>query len=185
MSRVRVALLLTAAALAGLGAGLLLPRPWSPASPVNPPTPIASQLDLKQLLERVFADHAASAQPGGTAYVNPAGGLSGKHYAGLYQLKDPSQAEAVSKAIQKEVEAAIESKGGAIWNRGTGTTSIDDTTGMAYFERGYRLAGRSGTVHAWCARRGEYVSVVLAFYEVEDGAGPPIAQAAKHAGSLP
>ena len=143
MSRFRVVILATAAALIGLAAGLLLPRPWSPTNPVIPPTPIASQLDLKQLLDKVVSDHGAAAQPGGTAYVNPAGGLSGKHYAGLYQLKDPLKAEGVAAALQKEVEEAIESKGGAIWNRGTGTTSIDDKTGMAYFERGYRFGGRA------------------------------------------
>jgi hypothetical protein len=157
-------MLVSAAALVGLGVGLLLPRPWSPASPVIPPTPIASQLDLENLLNKVLSDRDASAQPGGASYVNPTGGLSGKHYAGIYQLIDATKAEAVTLALQKEVEAAIESRGGAIWNRGTGTTSIDDKTGMAYWERSYRLAGRAGTVHAWCAHRGEYVSVVLVFY---------------------
>jgi hypothetical protein len=185
MGRVRAVLLLTAAALVGLVAGLLLPKPWAPTNPAVPPTPIASQLDLKQLLDKVVSDRGASASPGGTASVNPAGGLSGKHYAGLYQMKDPSRAEAVGTALQQEVEEAIESKGGAIWNRGTGATSIDEKTGMAYFERGYRLAGRAGTVHAWCARRGEYVSVVLVFYEMEDGAAPSIPVGAKGVGLLP
>jgi hypothetical protein len=106
------------------------------------------------------------------AYLDPTGGLSGKHYAGLYQLKDPTKAAAVTAALQKEVEVAIESKGGAIWNHGRGVTSIDDNTGMTYFERGYRLGGRAGTVHGWCTRQGEYVSIVLVFYEMEDAPAP-------------
>jgi hypothetical protein len=174
------------AALVGLGAGLLLPRPWSATNPAIPPTPIASQLDLGQLVEKVaFGQGLSRAAPGGMSYVNPAGGVSGRHYAGLYQLKDPTKAKAVSAALNKELEAAIESRGGAIWNRGNGEASIDDNTGMGHSERGYRLGGRVGTVHAWCARQGEYVSVVLVFYEMEDAALPSLRGGAKAGGVSP
>ena len=188
MSRARVWILVTAVALVAFAAGFLLPKAWSPTTSTTstiPPTPIASQLDLKLLLEKAVSQYKASAAPGGASYVDPASGLSGKHYAGLYQLKDPGRAEDVTAALQKEVEAAIESRGGAIWNRGGGVTSLDDTTGMTYFERGYRLDGRAGTVHAWCARRGEYVSVVLVFYEMTDAVAPSAPQAAKGGGRLP
>ena len=79
--------------------------------------------------------------------------------------------------LQQEVHAAIESRGGAIWRHGLSDKRIDDNTSLTYFDRAYRLGGRSGTVHGWCTRRGEYVSVVLVFFEVEDAATRIAAQA--------
>ena len=184
MSRARVWILVTAAALVGFGVGFLMSRAWSPKSSAPPATQIASQLDLKLLLEKAVSERRTSAAPVGASYYDPASGLSGKHFAGLYQMKDPSRAESVSPALQKEVEAAIESAGGTIWNRGGGVAGIDDTTRMTYFERGYRLAGRTGTVHAWCGRRGEYVSVVLVFYEMAEALTPSAPQAALSAGPV-
>jgi hypothetical protein len=173
MSKPRAWILVTIAASAGVVAGLLLPRAWPLRTASGPgptpglsPTVLASQLDLKLLVEKAVSECVASAAPGGVSAFDPKTGVTGKHYAGLYQLKDPAKAAAVSTALQKEVEAAMEGKGAAIWNRGAGDTSMGDNTGMTYFERGYRLEGRAGTVHGWCAQRGEYVSVVLVFYEM-------------------
>jgi hypothetical protein len=140
---------------------------------------------LKLLVEKVVPERATAAVPPGAAYYDPASGLSAKHYAGLYQLKEPSRAGSVSAVLQKEIEAAIESKGGAIWNRMGAVMGIDDTTGMTHFERGYRLAGQAGTVHCWCARQGEYVSVVVVFYEMPEALVSSTPQAALGAGRLP
>jgi hypothetical protein len=140
---------------------------------------------LKSLVEKAVAEHGASATPGGMSYLDPAGGLCGQHYAGLYQLKDPTRAAAVTAALQEEVETAITSRGGSIWHDGGGTDSIDDDTGMTHFESGYRLGGRAGTIHGWCTQRGEYWSVVLIFYEMEDAPALSFPRSTPNGGLFP
>ena len=189
MSKTRAWIFVTIAAVAGLVTGLLLPRVWPAANratsgaarsaPRVPPTEIASQLDLKPLVEKAVFERIASAAPDGISSVDPTGGPSSKHYAGLYQLKDPTKTAAVTAALRQEVIAAVESKGGTIWSDGLTDRSIGDETGLTYFECGYRLGGRAGTIHSWCARQGEYVSVVLTFYEIEGAAAPSAARADK------
>lgn len=182
MSKAKTFLLVTAGALPGFLAGLLLER-WFladgrsgpaqtakqelPSPKPAPPTKVATSLDLRGLLEKVAADQTvASGWPGGSSRVDPASGFCRNHDSVVYQLKDAKQGDLIADGLDREIEMHLERSGAMVFRR----HDLRSNAGAAQIRnavRGYRLAGRSGQVLVWVVHHNDCLSVVVFHYENE------------------